>query len=117
MLPVDEIRLNFNPASLALLNGVLAFLMFGIALDTRADDFRRLLRMPMAFAVGIGAQFLLLPAITYGLTLVLQPSPSIALAAPSRPRPGPISTAAMRASASASASGAVSVTTSAGVRG
>ena len=48
MLPVDEIRLNFNPASLALLNGVLAFLMFGIALDTRLDDFRRLLRMPRA---------------------------------------------------------------------
>lgn len=79
MLPIDEIRLNFNPASLALLNGVLAFLMFGIALDTRAEDFRRLLRMPMAFAVGVLAQFLVLPAITFGLTLVLQPSPSIAL--------------------------------------
>ena len=79
MLPVDEIRLNFNPASLAVLNAVLAFLMFGIALDTRAEDFRRLLRMPMAFAVGIVAQFLFLPAITFGLTLLLQPGPSIAL--------------------------------------
>jgi BASS family bile acid:Na+ symporter len=79
MLPVDEIRLNFNPASLAVLNAVLAFLMFGIALDTRAQDFRRLLRMPMAFAVGIVAQFLLLPAITFGLILIVQPAPSIAL--------------------------------------
>ena len=79
MLPVDEIRLNFNPASLAVLNAVLAFLMFGIALDTRAEDFRRLLRMPMAFAVGIVAQFVFLPAITFGLTLALQPGPSIAL--------------------------------------
>ena len=35
MLPVDEIRLNFDPASLVLLNAVLGFLMFGIALDTR----------------------------------------------------------------------------------
>lgn len=51
MLPVDEIRLNFNPASLAVLNGVLAFLMFGIALDTRIEDFRRVSRMPLAFAV------------------------------------------------------------------
>ena len=32
MLPVDEIRLNFNPASLAVLNAVLAFLMYGICL-------------------------------------------------------------------------------------
>ena len=79
MMPVDEIRLNFNPASLAVLNAVLAVLMFGIALDTRAEDFRRLLRMPMAFAVGIVAQFLFLPAITFVLTLIMQPGPSIAL--------------------------------------
>ena len=79
MLPVDEIRLNFNPASLMLLNAVLSFPMFGIALDTRAEDFRRLLRMPVAFAVGIVAQFIFLPAITFGLTLVIGAAPSIAL--------------------------------------
>ncbi len=79
MLPVDEIRLNFNPASLAVLNAVLAFLMFGIALDTRIDDFKRVARMPLAFAVGVGAQFVVLPAITYGLTLLLGVAPSIAL--------------------------------------
>lgn len=79
MLPIDEIRLNFNPASLAVLNAVLAFLMFGIALDTRLEDFRRVLRMPVAFAVGVGAQFVVLPAITYVLTLWLEVGPSIAL--------------------------------------
>jgi len=79
MLPVDEIRLNFNPASLALLNAVLAFLMFGIALDTRIDDFKRVARMPGAMAVGIGAQFIVLPLITFVLTLVLQVGPSFAL--------------------------------------
>lgn len=79
MLPVDEIRLNFNPASLAALNIVLGFLMFGIALDTRAQDFRRVLRMPGAMAVGIAAQFLVLPAVTFVLTLLLRPAPSIAL--------------------------------------
>ena len=79
MPPVDEIRLNFNPASLVALNAVLAFLMFGIALDTRIDDFKRVLKLPVAMAAGIAAQFLLLPAITFGLTLVLRPAPSIAL--------------------------------------
>jgi BASS family bile acid:Na+ symporter len=79
MLPVDEIRLNFNPASLVLLNAVLGFLMFGIALDTRVADFRRVARMPLAMAVGIAAQFIVLPALTFGLTLLLQPAPSIAL--------------------------------------
>ena len=79
VIPVDEVRLNFNPASLALLNGVLAFLMFGIALDTRIEDFKRVARMPLAMAVGIAAQFLLLPAVTFLLTLLLKPGPSIAL--------------------------------------
>ncbi|THJ33451.1 bile acid:sodium symporter family protein [Lampropedia aestuarii] len=79
MLPVDEIRLNFDPTALALLNGVLAFLMFGIALDTRIEDFKRVARMPWAMTVGIAAQFLVLPAVTYGLTLLLQVGPSIAL--------------------------------------
>jgi BASS family bile acid:Na+ symporter len=79
MLPIDEIRLNFNPASLAVLNVVLGFLMFGIALDTRLADFKRVLRMPGAMAVGIAAQFIVLPAVTFGLTLLLAPGPSIAL--------------------------------------
>src|SRR5690606_30217111 len=76
MLPIDEIRLNFNPASLALLNWVLAFLMFGIALDTRVEDFRRVLTMRLAFGVGIAAQFIVLPAITFVLSLLLQVQPS-----------------------------------------
>jgi bile acid:Na+ symporter, BASS family len=79
MLPVDEIRLNFNPASLVILNVVLGFLMFGIALDTRVADFKRVLRMPIAMGVGVAAQFLVLPAVTFCLTLLLQPGPSIAL--------------------------------------
>ena len=79
MLPVDEVRLNFNPASLAALNVILAFLMFGIALDSRVAEFRRVARMPLAMGVGIVAQFVVLPAVTYVLTLVLQPGPSIAL--------------------------------------
>ncbi|TDM08159.1 MAG: symporter [Ideonella sp. MAG2] len=79
MLPIDEIRLNFNPASLLLLNAVLGFLMFGIALDTKVDDFKRVLRMPLPVAVGVAAQFIVLPAVTYVLTRLLGVGPSIAL--------------------------------------
>jgi BASS family bile acid:Na+ symporter len=78
-LPVDEIRLNFDPASVIVLNIVLGFLMFGIALDTRIADFRRVMRMPIPMAVGIAAQFIVLPAVTFLLTLLLRPGPSIAL--------------------------------------
>ena len=78
-MPIDDVVLGFDSSSLTLLNIVLACIMFGIALDTSVDDFRAALRMPKAMAVGIAAQFLLLPAVTYLLTLVLNPAPSVAL--------------------------------------
>ncbi|EME21027.1 bile acid:sodium symporter family protein [Rhodococcus triatomae] len=78
-MPIDDVVLDFNENSLTLLSIVLAGIMFGIALDTSVDDFRAALRAPRAMAVGIAAQFLLLPAVTFVLTLVLNPAPSIAL--------------------------------------
>lgn len=76
---VDDVRLSFDSGSLLVLNVVLAAIMLGIALDTSVDDFRRALRAPKAMAVGITAQFLALPAVTWLLTLLLDPAPSIAL--------------------------------------
>ncbi|KSZ57726.1 symporter [Rhodococcus pyridinivorans KG-16] len=76
---VDDVRLSFDSGALLVLNVVLAAIMLGIALDTSVDDFRRALRAPKAMAVGITAQFLALPAVTWLLTLLLDPAPSIAL--------------------------------------
>ena len=75
-MDIDAVRLHFNPVTQQALNAMLGFLMFGVALDTRMEDFRRVLRMPVAVGVGIAAQLLLLPALTFGLTLILQPAPS-----------------------------------------
>ncbi len=76
---VDQIRLNFNPGTLLALNGVIGLMMFGMALDLKLDDFKRIARSPKAPAIGLGAQFILLPAFTWLLTLVLNPLPSLAL--------------------------------------
>lgn len=76
---IDEVVLNFNPTSLLALDIVLALIMFGIALAVKVDDFKAVLTMPKAITVAIAAQFLLLPAVTFVLTLVLQVRPSIAL--------------------------------------
>lgn len=53
--------------------------MFGVALHLTVGDFRRLFRNPKPALIGVGAQFLLLPAITALLVWGLQPRPSIAL--------------------------------------
>ncbi len=78
-MDIDEVVLNFNPTSLLALDIVLALIMFGIALAVKVDDFKAVLTMPKAITVAIAAQFLLLPAVTFVLTLVLQVRPSIAL--------------------------------------
>ncbi|MCH9695349.1 MAG: bile acid:sodium symporter family protein [Gammaproteobacteria bacterium] len=53
--------------------------MFGVALGLKVGDFRVLLRQPGVFLGGVFAQLLLLPLVTFGLILVLQPPASIAL--------------------------------------
>ena len=76
---VDQIRLSFDGGSLILLNVILGLLMLGVALDIRVADFVRIVRDPRGPLIGLVAQFLLLPAATFGLTLLLDPVPSVAL--------------------------------------
>lgn len=76
---VDDVRIAFDSGSLATLKIVLGLILFGIAMDTRLEDFTLALRKPKAFAVAIAAQFALLPALTFGLTLILGVQGSVAL--------------------------------------
>ena len=78
-MSIDQVQLNFSPASLVLLNVVLGFVMFGVALDIRTDDFVRVVRDPKGPLIGLCAQFILLPAFTFLLTRLIDPRPSIAL--------------------------------------
>lgn len=79
MTDVDNIRIAFEESSLTTLKIVIGAILFGIALDTKLDDFAAALRRPGAIAIGIVAQFLLLPAITFVLTLALDLRGSVAL--------------------------------------
>lgn len=76
---IDTIHINFDAQTIWVLNFVLAFVMFGIALEISITDFKRLLKNPKPILVGVFSQFLALPAITFLLILVLEPTPSIAL--------------------------------------
>ena len=76
---IDQIRLNFNPQGMFVINAAIGLMMFGVALDLKLDDFKRVIVSPKAPGIGLIAQFILLPALTFLLTLVLRPQPSIAL--------------------------------------
>lgn len=76
---IDQVRLNFNPQGLLAINAAIGLMMLGVAIDLKLEDFKRILAAPKAPAIGLIAQFLLLPAFTFGLTMLLRPHPSIAL--------------------------------------
>jgi len=79
MADIDQVRLAFNPGTLAFLNVALGLVMFGVALELKVDDFRNALKVPRALAIGILGHHVLFPAMTYLLVTLLQPSPSIGL--------------------------------------
>ncbi len=76
---IDAVRLAFDPSGLLALNAILAFIMFGVALDLRVDDFRGIVRQPRAAAAGLFGQLLALPAVTFLLTLLLDLPGSVEL--------------------------------------
>ncbi len=76
---IDQVRLNFNPVTLNILNAILGLVVFGVALDIKIVDFKRVLKMPKAVIIGLVAQFLLLPALACLLVYLVKPLPSIGL--------------------------------------
>ena len=76
---VDSIALNFNPTTLFILNLILGFVMFGVALDMTLADFSSIKERPRSFLIGMACQFFILPAVTFLLILWLNPHPSVGL--------------------------------------
>lgn len=76
---IDQVRLNFNPTGIAIINIAIGLMMLGVALELKISDFKRIIVSPKAPLIGLGAQFILLPAFTFVLVMILKPTPSIAL--------------------------------------
>jgi BASS family bile acid:Na+ symporter len=77
---LDSIRLNFNSEGLLVLNIVLAIIMFGIALDIKPSRFSKLIQNPKPVIIGLTSQFLLLPAFTFLLCLLISDYITIGIA-------------------------------------
>ena len=57
----------------------LGIIMFGLGLSLTIDDFRRIGRHPMAVAVALGCQLVLLPLVCFGLVKLFDLSPLLAV--------------------------------------
>jgi len=62
-----------------LLNFLLAFIMFGVALDLRFQDITGAFKKPRPILFGLFSQFFLLPLFTFLLVLIWKPHPALAL--------------------------------------
>jgi len=71
LLELDPLRINFSESGNVILNVVLAFIMFGIALGMKVDHFKSLFRYPKPIAIGQFCQFIALPLITFILVIGL----------------------------------------------
>lgn len=74
-----ELDIQFSESSLLILNIVIATMMFGVSLTLRVEDFKRVLQKPVAPAIGMFAQFLVLPALTCLGTWLFNVPPEFAL--------------------------------------
>ena len=76
---LDQVQLNFNQESVNMMNFAIAFIMFGVALSIRPEHFRILFTRPKPVVMGVVSQYILLPALTYLLVLIIRPSTPVAL--------------------------------------
>ncbi|CEJ14477.1 Sodium Bile acid symporter family protein [bacterium YEK0313] len=76
---IDSVLIAIDPTGQLVLNGILALIMFGVALELRLRDFVDVFSRPLAPITGLVAQTLVLPAVTYAITMILKPQPSVAL--------------------------------------
>jgi len=77
--PLSGVRVEFSEGALLFLNLSIAFIMFGVALGVKRENFQELIKNPKGAITGVVSQFLLLPAITFLLVWILRPLPGIAL--------------------------------------
>jgi len=76
---MDPVTIDFNPESLVALNVIIAIMMFGVSLELKFEDFKRIIKNPKAPVIGLVIQFLILPAMTCLVTWLLNIDPMLAM--------------------------------------
>ena len=65
LLQLDSVRLNFTTGGLHVMNIAIGFIMFGVALDIKWQQFKDVFTAPKAAILGLACQFILLPLVTF----------------------------------------------------
>ena len=78
---LNTVILNFGEGGMMIVNIILAFVMFGVALGIKLDTFKKVFTNPKSVIVGVLLQWIALPAVTFAVALALSPliTPMLAL--------------------------------------
>jgi BASS family bile acid:Na+ symporter len=81
LLQLDPIKINFSASGMHIINIVLGFIMFGVALGIKPKQFVGLIKEPKSFLVGLLSQVIALPLMTFFLVLALSKyiTPTVAM--------------------------------------
>lgn len=81
LLYLDQLTINLGATETTLVNIILAFVMFGVALGIKLETFRDVFKNPKSVLTGLGLQWVALPAITCLLAIILNPiiTPMVAI--------------------------------------
>jgi BASS family bile acid:Na+ symporter len=78
---LNSLTINFGEEGMMIVNIILAFVMFGVALSIKPRTIMEVVKNPKSIALGIFLQWFALPAVTFLIALLLSPviTPMIAL--------------------------------------
>ena len=78
---LNALSINFGEGGMAIVNIILAFIMFGVALGIKLQTFKDVFKNPKSVITGILLQWIGLPAVTFTVALILNPliTPMVAL--------------------------------------
>lgn len=81
LLSLDTLNINLGSGEMVIVNFILAFVMFGVALSIRMSTFKSIFKKPKSVFTGILLQWIALPALTCLIAIVLNPfiTPMVAL--------------------------------------
>lgn len=81
LLNLDALNINLGSGEMLIVNFILAFVMFGVALGIKVRTFKTIFKKPVPIILGLILQWVALPALTCLLAIVLNPviTPMIAI--------------------------------------
>lgn len=81
LLSLDTLNINLGSGEMFIVNLILAFVMFGVALSIRMSTFKSIFKKPKSVVLGLLLQWIALPALTCLIAIVLNPfiTPMVAL--------------------------------------